>query len=95
MRSLANAAFLLLSTICGSTCVPGQALAQVDVNGYYRSNGTYVQPYQRTAPDGVRSNNYSYPGNYNPNSGRTTGGGYGGGYGSSGSTQPGSSFGFR
>ncbi len=51
-------------------------LAQVNVNGYYRSNGTYVQPYQRTAPDGVRSNNYSYPGNYNPNTGSSSGSSY-------------------
>ena len=62
----------------------GQALAQVQVDGYYRSNGTYVQPHQRTAPDRTRSNNYSYPGNYNPNTGRTTGGGSGGSGGSGG-----------
>lgn len=53
------------------------AFAQVDVNGYYRSNGTYVQPYQRTAPDYTPTNNYSYPGNYNPNTGSVTGGSYG------------------
>lgn len=46
----------------------------VHVNGYYRSNGTYVQSYERTAPDGNPYNNYSYPGNYNPNTGRITGG---------------------
>lgn len=46
----------------------------VHVNGYYRSNGTYVQSYERTAPDGIPYNNYSYPGNYNPNTGNITGG---------------------
>lgn len=30
----------------------------VYVNGYYRSNGTYVQPYVRSSPDNVRWNNY-------------------------------------
>lgn len=37
----------------------GTAHAQVHVNGYYRENGTYVQPYERTAPDGNPYNNYS------------------------------------
>lgn len=46
----------------------------VYVNGYYRSNGTYVNGYERTAPDGNPYNNYSYPGNYNPNTGSITGG---------------------
>ena len=46
----------------------------VHVNGYYRSNGTYVNGYERTAPDGNPYNNYSYPGNYNPNTGSITGG---------------------
>ncbi|MFQ6599843.1 SH3 domain-containing protein [Flavobacterium sp. C3NV] len=40
---------------------------QVNVKGYYRSNGTYVQPHQRTAPNSTITDNYSYPGNYNPN----------------------------
>jgi len=44
------------------------------VNGYYRSNGTYVNGYERTAPDGNPYNNYGYPGNYNPNTGKITGG---------------------
>lgn len=46
----------------------------VSVRGYYRSNGTYVQPHERSAPDGNPYNNYSYPGNYNPNTGKITGG---------------------
>jgi hypothetical protein len=46
----------------------------VHVNGYYRSNGTYVNSYERTAPDSSPYNNYSYPGNYNPNTGSITGG---------------------
>lgn len=30
------------------------------VDGYYRSDGTYVEPYIRSNPDGVLSNNLSY-----------------------------------
>jgi hypothetical protein len=33
------------------------AFAQV-VNGYTRSDGTYVAPHFRSAPDGVTYNNY-------------------------------------
>ena len=39
------------------------------VQGYYRSNGTYVQPYWRSDPDGNPFNNYGYPGNLNPYTG--------------------------
>ena len=38
----------------------------VYVKGYYRSDGTYVQPHYRSAPDGNPYNNYSSPGNINP-----------------------------
>lgn len=48
--------------------------AQVNVKGYYRSNGTYVEPHVRTYPNNTVTDNYSYPGNYNPNTGRVTGG---------------------
>lgn len=47
------------------------------VRGYWRDNDgdgqkEYIQPYQRTPPDGRRENNYNYPGNYNPNTGGIT-----------------------
>lgn len=38
----------------------------VYVRGYTRSDGTYVQPHYRTAPDGNLLNNYSTKGNTNP-----------------------------
>jgi len=50
----------------------------VYVKGHWRdTNGdgikdTYVQPYHRTSPDSYRTNNYDYPGNYNPNTGYST-----------------------
>ena len=47
------------------------AQSQVKVNGYYRSNGTYVQPHYRTAPNHtVRDNWSTYP-NVNPHTGKT------------------------
>lgn len=43
------------------------AEAQVSVKGYYRKDGTYVRPHQRTRPNNTVTDNYSYRGNYNPN----------------------------
>ena len=34
--------------------------ADVFVRGYFKNNGTYVQPHYRTRPDGLGYNNYSY-----------------------------------
>jgi hypothetical protein len=48
--------------------------AQSRVHGYFCRDGTYGQPHSRTVPDGNPYNNYSFPGNYNPNTGRMTGG---------------------
>lgn len=42
------------------------AFAQVSVKGYYRKNGTYVKPHQRTRPNNTITDNYSYKGNVNP-----------------------------
>lgn len=40
------------------------------VNGYARSNGSYVEPYHRTARDSNPYNNYSTQGNVNPYTGQ-------------------------
>ena len=49
--------------------VGGNAFAGM-VRGYYRSNGTYVQPHYRSNPDGYKWNNYgpskSYSDRINP-----------------------------
>lgn len=50
--------------------VSSSARADVFVNGYFRGDGTYVQPYVRSDPDGNPYNNWSYPGNLNPYTGR-------------------------
>ena len=50
--------------------IAGVAFADTYVNGYYRRDGTYVQPHWRSAPDGNPYNNFSFPGNTNPYTGQ-------------------------
>jgi hypothetical protein len=45
--------------------------AAVSVKGYYRKDGTYVRPHMRSNPDGIPTNNWSFPGNTNPYTGKT------------------------
>ncbi len=47
-----------------------ESVAQVYVDGYYRKDGTYVQPHYRSNPDGNPYNNWSFPGNTNPYTGK-------------------------
>lgn len=63
--------FLLFLIISVFTFLPNITLADVWVNGYTKSNGTYVQGHYRSSPDGNPYNNYSYPGNTNPYTGKT------------------------
>jgi len=46
------------------------AFADVWVRGYYRKDGTYVSGHWRSNPDGNPYNNWSYPGNINPHTGK-------------------------
>lgn len=46
------------------------AHAQTWVNPYVRKDGTYVGGHYRSNPDGNPYNNWSYPGNVNPYTGR-------------------------
>ena len=41
------------------------------VNGYFKSDGTYVQPHHRTTPNNSTYDNYNSPGGYNPWTGKT------------------------
>lgn len=59
-------AIIILSSIAQT-----QLHADSYVNGYYRKDGTYVQPHHRSDPDGNRFNNYSTEGHYNPYTGAT------------------------
>ena len=61
---------LLLSIIGGIFLTVGDVDAAVRVKGYYRKDGTYVQPHYRSNPDGNPYNNWSFPGNINPFTGK-------------------------
>lgn len=45
------------------------AFADEYVNGYTRSDGTYVEPHYRSSPNQYRNDNYSSQGNTNPYTG--------------------------
>lgn len=51
--------------------VASGAYAQVYVNGYTKSNGTYVAPHMRSSPNSTTADNYSTKGNINPYTGET------------------------
>ncbi|MEH7746481.1 hypothetical protein V7659_15745 [Neobacillus drentensis] len=59
---------LLLIGLLISLVTP--AYASVHVNGYFRKDGTYVQPHYRSNPDGNFNNNWSTKGNINPYTGQ-------------------------
>lgn len=46
-----------IAVIAVLACMSGSAMAD-QVRGYTRQDGTYVAPYQRSAPDSQRWNNY-------------------------------------
>lgn len=58
---------ILFLAILFSLSVEGQ----VHVKGYTKSNGTYVAPYTRSSPNSSPYDNYSFPGNTNPYTGKT------------------------
>lgn len=59
MRTIISVVLLILCT---------KGVSQVKVRGYFKKNGTYVQPYIRSKPDGNPYNNYSYQENNNSGS---------------------------
>jgi Bacterial SH3 domain len=54
----------------GSSSSHSSSGGTVHVRGYYRKDGTYVAPHERSAPDGDFNNNWSTKGNVNPYTGR-------------------------
>ena len=52
--------FLVLSLITITSIKASFANCCVNVDGYFRSNGTYVAPHVRTLPDGNPYNNFSF-----------------------------------
>jgi len=61
MSVFAVVVLLVITTVAG---------ADLYVRGYYRSNGTYVQPHYRSNPDGNPYNNWSTYPNINPYTGK-------------------------
>ena len=49
--------------------LPNIVFADVYVQGYTKSDGTYVQGNYRSSPNGTTSDNYSTKGNINPYTG--------------------------
>jgi hypothetical protein len=47
------------------------AFADNYVNGYYRKNGTYVEPHYKSDPNTSKFDNFSTRGNTNPYTGRS------------------------
>ena len=69
-KILVSAIFVLFSL--------SSVLADTWVNGYYKSNGTYVQGHYRSSPDSYKNNNWSTSGNSNPYTGKSGTRTYGG-----------------
>lgn len=46
------------------------SLADTFVRGYYRKDGTYVQPHYRSSPNSTTLDNWSTKGNVNPYTGK-------------------------
>ena len=61
MRLLLAGLVLILST---------SVLADTYVKGYYKQNGTYVEPHYRSSPNGTTTDNFSTKGNVNPYTGQ-------------------------
>lgn len=67
MRKLTTILIVFISIFCFNTLF---AQSDVYVNGYFKKNGTYVQPHFKTAPNSSMFDNYSTKGNYNPYTGK-------------------------
>lgn len=58
---------ITLSLLIAFFTVP--VFADVSVKGYYRNDGTYVQPHYRSSPNSSPNDNWSTKGNTNPYTG--------------------------
>lgn len=59
---------IVLALLAAAFVAPSLS-AQVYVNGYTRSDGTYVAGHYRSSPNSTTSDNYSTRGNVNPYTG--------------------------
>ncbi len=60
----------LMSAALGIMLMASAAIADVYVRGYYKSDGTYVQPHYRSSPNSTTLDNWSTKGNINPYTGK-------------------------
>lgn len=61
----------IATAVLGLLFMAGASLAQdVHVRGYFRSDGTYVAPHWRSAPNSTTRDNWSTKGNVNPYTGK-------------------------
>ena len=64
---------MMIAAALLGTCLmalPAFAQGDVYVQGHFRSDGTYVQPYYRSAPNNSRLDNWSVKPNINPYTGQ-------------------------
>ncbi len=61
---------LIIAFFCFGLAFSQTNPKHVKVSGYYRKDGTYVQPYFRTAPNYTNRDNFSTKGNANPYTGK-------------------------
>ncbi|MEN9649839.1 MAG: hypothetical protein RL094_806 [Candidatus Parcubacteria bacterium] len=61
MKKILMSVFLTLAIVFSSFGLFSEKVdAYVSVKGHYKKNGTYVAPYVRSNPNGLKSDNYSY-----------------------------------
>ncbi len=51
---------ITLTALISLASFTGTSYSDVFVNGYFKSNGTYVAPHYRTSPNNSVYDNYSY-----------------------------------
>lgn len=59
---------ILMAALLSVTTV-ASARQRIQVEGYFRSDGTYVAPHNRTLANTLRNDNWSTRGNTNPDTG--------------------------
>ena len=71
MKSIVFGVVLALATTAAQAQYSGTGSnpSSHGVSGHFRSNGTYVQPYTATNPNGTQRDNYGTSGNVNPYTG--------------------------
>lgn len=60
MRSVVALAIILSLASLSHAASRRYSSSDVQVNGYYRSNGTYVQPHYRSESNAYKWDNYNY-----------------------------------